>query len=153
MAISLEFKANLISKLHDLLDDKINLSKINIEKAKESRDSDTKSSMGDKYETSRAMIHIEIGKAETQVSQSHLLKKQLSMISPDKSLNTVQFGSLVETSEGIYFISIGLGLVEFEGNNIFCISMAAPLGKALKDKNVGDSVSFNGKVFELREVC
>jgi len=57
----------------------------------------------------------------------------------------VAFGSLVTTDQGRYFIAIGLGAVEMEGETCYAISLASPIGQALKDKGVGDVIEFSGK--------
>ncbi len=93
----------------------------------ESANSDTKSSMGDKYETGREMMMQEKGKLE---SQRGLLLKQLTIfkaIDLNKKFVKVELGSLVLTKQGIYFISTALGIVDVGGEKIFVISAGAPI--------------------------
>lgn len=106
---------------------------------------ETKSSAGDKYETSRAMINLEKEKVEANLLE--LIKKRLaiSAIDPAKVTNKVKNGSLVTTGAGIFFISTSLGKLEIDGNSIFVISPVSPIAQVMLDLTSGDSFEFNGK--------
>src|SRR6056297_344870 len=69
---------------------------------------ETKCSMGDKYETGRAMLHLEFEKLLGQLEQYGKLKKTLNSI-PAQVQEKVGFGSLVKTSGANYFIAIPAG--------------------------------------------
>ena len=77
-------KIDLLRKLEEVIQSKIEELKLSIASAKESRDNDTKSSAGDKYETGREMMQMEINKASAQ-----LAKHQLSLHELDKIGNEV----------------------------------------------------------------
>ena len=64
-----QLKGLIYNQLQEMLDRKIESAKKAIESAKEARDSDTKSSVGDKYETGRAMMQIELEKNEVQLNK------------------------------------------------------------------------------------
>ncbi len=117
--------------------------------AKESRDNETKSSVGDKYETGRAMAQAEVDKIKTQIQQTANLKTQLSTIDPDKQFEKVGVGSLVKTDQKTYFISIGIGRIEIEKEEIYCISMASPIGQLLQHKQLGEIFSFRGNEIKI----
>lgn len=138
-------KGLLISHLAELLNQKIEAAQLSIESAKESRDSDTKSSAGDKYETGRAMMQLEMEKNQVQLSKSLQLKNELSKIDVNKTHPKIEFGSVVKTNHGKYFISIGIGKVIVNNNDYFSISLASPIGKLLFHKKVGESFRFQGK--------
>ena len=66
---------NLILKeLNSVLNEKIVLLKKAIDQAVESRDLETKSSAGDKHETSRAIIQREIDQLASQLKKNENLK-------------------------------------------------------------------------------
>src|SRR5690606_34304897 len=65
---------------------------------------ETKSSSGDKYETGRAMMQLEIEKNGEQLAQSVKLKSMLTRINPDMRTASVQPGSLVLTDRGAFYI-------------------------------------------------
>lgn len=109
----------------------------------ESANSDTKSSMGDKYETGREMVMQEKGKLE---GQRGLLLKQLTIfkaIDLEKKFSKVELGSLVLTKQATYFISTALGMEEVSGQKIFVISAGAPIAQAMLDKTEGEIYVFN----------
>jgi len=58
----------------------------------------------------------------------------------------------VHTNQGIYFISIGFGKLELAEQLYYAISLASPIGQALKQAKVGDRVSFLGKVLEVLRI-
>lgn len=147
-----ELKQLAYNQLHNLLDEKIETLLFEIKSAKESRNSDTKSSAGDKYETGREMINIELQKNEVQLSKTNLLKKNLSQININNNYNKVEFGSFVKTNNGIYFISIGLGKMKVKDIEYYVISAVSPIGKLLLEKKVNDKVQFQDREFIIEEI-
>ena len=114
--------------------------------------SDTKSSAGDKHEVGRAMVQQELDQQEAQLAKLQSLLEELARVPMDRVYDRVGFGSLVATDQGSYFIAIGLGQVEVKGEPCFAVSLASPIGQALKDKHVGDVVSFHGKTISVQRI-
>ena len=150
--MSQNIKKQVLEKLIYILDNRIEESKIALKAAKDSRDSETKSSVGDKYETGRAMVQIEIGKYQDQLEKSLKLKNAVAQIEPEKKSSSVDFGSLVVTNHGKYMVSVGLGVIEVDKEKYFAISLASPLGKELDGKRVGDKLVFQGREIEIVEI-
>jgi transcription elongation GreA/GreB family factor len=115
--------------------------------AKESRDSDTKSSAGDKFETGREMMQREMDKISALIdtTQNSLKKLQLLTAGPAQ---VVCEGSLVETDQGMYYISIGYGKLD----EAYAISIESPLGALLKGKKIGESVEMRGKKMTIKSI-
>ncbi|MAZ27197.1 MAG: 3-oxoacyl-ACP synthase [Cytophagaceae bacterium] len=145
------FKERLTLHLHEYLDEKIDAFKQHIASIQESRDSDTKSSAGDKFETGRAMADIELGNVERQLNQTLNQKQELSRLSPNNH-DRAHFGSLVHTQQGIYFLAISLGALSLEGQDIFCISLSSPIGELLKGKSIGENITFRGKTIQITAI-
>lgn len=103
---------------------------------------DTKSSMGDKYETSREMLQQEINNLQIQLNE-HLKSQQILKNIQPNSHKIVTLGSLVETEKGMFFVAISLGEVIFNQEKIFVISAESPLAKAMNGKNVGETFIMN----------
>jgi len=139
-------------QLQELLDKKIDTLLYEIKSAKESRNSDTKSSAGDKYETGREMVNIEIQKNEVQLSKTNILKKNLSLININKTYNKIEFGSFIKTNIGIYFISIGLGKIKVNNIEYYAISAVSPIGKLLIDKKIKDKIQLQDREFIIDEI-
>ena len=105
---------------------------------------ETKSSVGDKYETGRSMVHAEIQKNRLQKFEWLEMLNACKQIIPVET-NRVELGSFVQTHEFNYLIAGGLGALEHEGQKLFVISPGSPLGRALWQKKVGDQFEINGK--------
>ncbi|MDB5201107.1 MAG: 3-oxoacyl-ACP synthase [Ferruginibacter sp.] len=110
---------------------------------------ETKSTAGDKHETALALLQIE---QENTRQQLRVLEEQqvlLEKIDPQIHTNEVRFGTVVQTTKGIYFISCALGKVVFENISFTAISLQSPLGMALAGKKKGADISINGNLHEI----
>ncbi|MBM77550.1 MAG: 3-oxoacyl-ACP synthase [Crocinitomicaceae bacterium] len=113
-----------------------------IKSAEISRDADSKSSAGDKHETSRAKIQTEIDQLSKQLFNAQKQKNDLLNIDTDQTNSLANVGSLVETNKGYFYISIGWGRIQMQNENYFVISLGSPIGMLLKNKKKGDSFQF-----------
>ena len=147
-----KLKEKIIHQLTELTETTISEASSAIASAKEARDNESKSSAGDKYETGRAMMQVEIEKYENQLQKTLFLKNELSKINLAKKYGKVENGSLVITDNEKYFISIGIGKIMIENENIYAISLASPVGILLKDKQAGDRIQLNGKEIMIRDI-
>ena len=135
-----------------MLAKKIVTAEVAIGLAKESRDNDTKSSAGDKYETGRAMMQLEMDKNEAQKSKILNLKRELSRINVQKEYSKAEFGSLIASNQGNYFISVGIGKMELANKIYYSVSLVSPIGKLLHNKKVGDKFLFQKKEFVINSI-
>ena len=145
-------KDELLKACEDFIEKKIRAAQKGIDELNESADVETKSSVGDKYETNRAMIHIEREKYSAQLLECTKLQKVLAMIKVKKHSSEVDSGSLAMTTQGNYYLGIAAGKVKIEEAEYFCISQASPIGQQLTGKSKGDAFTFNGRKYEVREV-
>jgi len=111
--------------------------------------SETKSSAGDKHETSRAMINLEQEKLGRQHQEVISLKEQFDKINFCNGHNTIQKGSLVITDKGIFLLSIALGKITVEDNDFILISNTSPIGNLLIGKQLGDVIHLNSNTFVI----
>ncbi|WP_304065741.1 hypothetical protein [Pedobacter glucosidilyticus] len=135
-----------------LLNLKINDIKSSIESVKESSKNDTKSSMGDKYETSREMLQQEINRLEKQLADANQQLFTLKNIAVNKKSDKITSGSYVKTSMGNFFIAVALGELNINNSKIFVISPVAPLGKNLQAKKMNDTFVMNNKEIKILNV-
>lgn len=152
MTKTANLKESIFKQIIKIIDERIESAKQAIQSAKESRDNETKSSVGDKYETGRAMMQMELEKNRVQLNIALKLKNELEKINLHKKFDSVEYGSLVTTSNGIYFISIGIGKLEVENETVYCISLASPIGKILHNKKAGDTFKFQGKELTIAKI-
>ena len=145
-------KKRIINYLEKEIDNKISNSKTDIKRAIESRNEATKSSAGDKHETSRALIQLEIEKYNNQLNKALFQKNELTKIHELNNYDCIGPGSLVITSQGVYLISIGIGKIAIEEDVFFCISLASPIGRLLSNKKVGEIINFNNQQIKIIEI-
>ena len=141
LAKTYQMKSELLEIIHQKISEKIQKLEQLIAETRASNN-DTKSSMGDKYETSREMLQQEINNLQIQLNE-HLKSQQiLKNINPNPH-KIVTLGSLVETEKGMFFIAISLGELSFNQEKIFVISAESPLAKAMNGKKTGESFVVN----------
>lgn len=110
---------------------------------------DSKSTAGDKHETSRAMVQLEQERTGRQLKDAEQQLSDFLKIDFQKGISLVSPGSLVQTNKGIFLISLALGKIQVEEQLIFAISIQAPLGKALAGSKQKDTVIFNGVSYQV----
>ncbi len=123
-----------------------------LDNQKENLHIESKSTAGDKHNTSRAMMHIEIDKLSQQLSKLIQINKLIQSVKPEKCNDKIQPGSLVETNFGYLYIIAPLGNISFKGKKIMVISLASPIGKALQDKTQGEFITLYGNRWEIKKI-
>lgn len=123
-----------------------------IEDIKQSLQSETKSSAGDKHETGRAMLQLEREKAGHQLAEIEKTKQILSKINTESTSKNIGLGSVVFTTTSNYFISISAGEFKVEDDTFYAISANTPIGQLLFGKSVGDVINFRNLEFKITKV-
>ena len=114
---------------------------------------ETKSSAGDKHETTRAMIQIEREKNSKRIKEIENSKKQLIVIKSVQLNNLkVSPGSIIFTSNNNYFISISSEIYSSDTNKIYCVSTNTPIAKSYSGKKIGDIVTFNNIESKIEKI-
>jgi hypothetical protein len=112
----------------------------------------TKSSAGDKHETTRAMLQIEREQAGERMVEIEKTQEVLYKIDLKSASKNAHLGSLVATNHGCFFLSISLGALSFEGESYFCIGLQTPIGKFLLGKQTGETFNFRGKNYTINSI-
>lgn len=123
-----------------------------IETAKEAAANETKSSAGDKYETAREMMQQEIDMNSLRISELQKQKAALQLIDTSKTVETVQNGSIVKTSQGNYYLGVSIGRLQVDKTFYYTLTGSSPLGARLQGMKKGDKFTFNGKEFVILDV-
>jgi transcription elongation GreA/GreB family factor len=152
MKYDLTIKEQLFAYCEQHIADRIATIEQNLQSIKEARNNETKSTAGDKHETGRAMMQIEERNSQAQLSEAMRVKNELTKIDPFKKSNKAALGSLVQTNNGLYYISIGLGKVTMDEKLYFCVSVNSPIGKELMHKEAGDTFTFNGNSINIEAI-
>src|SRR5690606_589382 len=112
---------------------------------------DTKSSMGDKYETSREMAQQEISRLQNQLKQAEIDLDKINNLDLNPS-ELVRMGSIVQTDQFDYFIAISIGAVKIKEKTIMIISKESPIGNLLFGKKENETVQFNNKTITIQKI-
>lgn len=117
-----------------------------MDEAQESANSESKSSMGDKYETGRAMAQLDRDLYAQRYDQIIAELEVLERIgeNPPVSVNAKP-GSMVETTVGCVFLAVSLGILKVGGQPVLAVSGQSPLGRAVLGKAAGDTFIFQGR--------
>ncbi len=147
-----EIKRRLLDLCRHHIGQRIQLAEKMMNDAQDSANHETKSSVGDKYETGRAMMQSERDKHARQLAEAIQVEQLLERIQPEAQHQRVQLGSLVRTDFGEYFISISAGRLPVGDKKYYAISPATPLASAMLGKQKGETFSFNDKQMAILEV-
>ncbi len=118
----------------------------------EASKNETKSTAGDKHETSKAMMHLEQEKLGNQVKEIELQLKEFNAVNFDTHSNQVVVGSLVETNLGYFFIATAIGKIQIDNESVFAISNKSPLGSKFLGLTSKDSIEFNNLHYTIKNV-
>lgn len=146
-------KAALFALCQQYVQQRIDTARQAMEAAQEAANSESKSSAGDKYETSRAMAQLERDRNAQLLAEAMKLSQDLDRLTVDKSYATVQPGSLVMTNRGAFFISISAGKLMVYEKDYFAVSPASPIAMALSGRKSGDVVTFNKMTYQIVNVA
>ncbi len=145
-------KKELLDRCYRYLNDRIDTYKNAIEEAQGCANNETKSTAGDKHDTSRAMMQLAVEQNGKHLAEAEKLKGILVQIDPDKTITTVSLGSIVFTDKGNFFLSISAGKIESNQTVFFAISPGSPIGQALRNHKKGDDFNFNGNCYHILDI-
>lgn len=146
-------KQSIVSYCIQLLDEQIADIRLQMRELITHAANDSKSTAGDKHETGRAMMQLEQAQLGKQLNEIEMKRATMTSIDLQIQHSTIREGSFVQASSGNFLIAAPIGKVEVEGESIFIITTASPLGKTLLGKKPGDKVSFNQKTMTILSIA
>ena len=148
-----ELKASLYQLCLKFINERIQTAETALQQAREASNDDTKSSAGDKYETSREMMQQDIDRNKRLLIDAEENQKVLNSIKDVPYSQSARNGSLVLTDQGSFYLSVSAGQLHLNDKTFFAISAVSPIGNLLLGKQKGDKFDFNGKKFLIKEVA
>jgi len=145
-------KQQLYNYSQEFVKEKLQTIQKTIQSNKEALNSETKSSAGDKHETGRAMLQLEMEKAGQQLAIVNQMQEQMAKINVETASKKACLGSLIITNKFKYFLSISVGMVTLDSEDYFVVSPSSPIGKLLLGKEVGDTIDSRGLKLEITEI-
>lgn len=123
-----------------------------IAERREAVGNETKSSMGDKYETTREMLQQDINMNLERLSKVKAELATLEIINPENVNTQISPGAFVKTDNGSFFIAVSIGKVKLLDENIFVISAHSPIALAMSGKKIQSTFTFNSRKYLIKEV-
>ena len=148
----MNIKEELLKKCHKFVNNRLQNIEETISSNQAALQSETKSSAGDKHETGRAMLQLEMEKAGQQLANIQQMKETLAKIDVTNKSTNAHLGSLIKTNTGNYFLSISAGQLKVDNELYFAVSVSSPIGKLLLGKSVNEQVMFNSKNIKLLSI-
>ena len=152
MNLSKNLKSNLYYQCMDYVMLRIETARQALNHAQESAKAEEKSSAGDKYETGRAMAHLEREKALEQLNEAIKLRSALEKVSQIDVSDRVSLGSIVFTDIHNFYLAISAGKLNYEGVEFVALAPASPLGAILLGRQKGDRFIFNKQTLVITEI-
>ena len=150
---TIELKSELHRQCVHIVNQRIDTIQKAIDASQETSNEDTKSSAGDKYETTRSMMQLDIEQQSIQLAEALKLKNTLVKIDPEVVSPAIQSGSLVTTDHGIFYLTVSIGSVTIGHQTFVVLSPAAPVGALMMGLQAGNEFIFNKKVFKVLQVA
>lgn len=147
-----DLKQQLYQACERYVDERIAELTASLRSIQQSANEETKSSSGDKYETGRAMAHLEIEKLQFQLVELNRAKADLHRIVITLPATPIKPGSVVFTSRGNFFISIHAGETTINNTTFFLISPASPVAQKMMGLNAQSEFTLNGRAFTILSV-
>ncbi len=148
----MEIKENLYQQCVDYVNKRLQTVEEIISSNQKALQSETKNSAGDKHETGRAMLQLEMEKAGQQLQGITQMKEILARIDISKKSKIAHLGSIVLTDKASYFLSISSGQLKFGDKQYFSVSISSPIGRLLLGKKEKETVVFNGAKQKIKEI-
>lgn len=123
-----------------------------MQSAQDAANEEEKSSAGDKYETSRAMSHLQKDMYAKHLEENRQELSRLKSVNYEKLYNEAAPGALVAAGDNLFFLAAGLGKHSVDGVTIYFLSPSAPLAKLLLHKKKGDHIHFNNQEIKIEIV-
>ncbi|GGI24699.1 3-oxoacyl-ACP synthase [Pedobacter mendelii] len=145
-------KSHLYKLCLTFIQNRIENIEYSLQQARQASNDDTKSSAGDKYETTREMMQQEMDRNSKLLYEAGQQKIALQLIENVDAAKEIKNGSLVLTSGGNFYISISAGELNYDGQIFFAVSQASPIGKLFIGKKVKEELNFNGKKYLVKDI-
>ena len=148
----LELKKELHRLCVEYAEKRAAAARLAVQEAQQAANDDTKSSAGDKYETTREMMQQEAEMNQAQLNEANKLKLALSNINTGTVDNKAGKGSMVLTDKANFYISISAGVLKVNDMDFFAISPVSPIGLKLAGLTAGSEFNLNDKFYFVKNV-
>ncbi|MFN0188204.1 MAG: hypothetical protein ACKVQV_05835 [Bacteroidia bacterium] len=136
-------KQQIVFNVREEMDTRVVEIELQLKALRDDVSNESKSSAGDKHETARAMMNLEQEKLGRQLQELMTMKEHFNKINFEIVSDKIQLGSMIETNKGYFLLSVGLGKIKANTQDLMLLSLQSPLGEMLLCKSEGDRVILN----------
>ena len=90
--------------------------------------------------------------AGKQLNEIEKVIRQLDKVNISDTSETIRLGSIIETNQANFFISISVGKLQVHDTIYLGVAPAAPIGRCLLGKVKNDQFNFNGVVYKIIKI-
>lgn len=138
-------KEELYLNCLEIVNEQINKYQGKINEINEYNEENKMSSTYDEYGNKGEMLN-EYEQNVDHLDRARAMKETLSHLDHTRRSETIRPGSVVETEDNYYYISVPLGEVHMDsGSKVYAISTEAPIYKSLEGLKEGDTFNFKDK--------
>lgn len=131
----------------------VDAARSDFEGLRSSLEGESKSTAGDKHETGRAMVQMEMEQAALRLSRMEDMQRQWRNLDPGSPRRDVRGGAVVLTDRGGFVIGVAWGPFEGPGDLAWrAISADAPLAVAWAGRGPGDALTFRDQAWRIEDV-
>lgn len=152
MSDQLKFKASVHQTCLAIISSRVQNARMAMEQAQETANNQEKSSVGDKYETARAMGQIDRDMNARQLEKAQNELAFLENIDTLKIHGEIAMGCIFELTDTLFFVATGLGPISVDGKQIIAISVQSPFYELAKNKKKGDEITFQNMKQKIKSV-
>lgn len=145
-------KVSLLAACKKYVDQRMDNARQAIAAASDASADDTKSSAGDKFETTREMMQQELNRHQQLLAEAQRMEQVLNNLDVRVEGGPAKLGSLVATSNGMFFIAVSVGQLQIDGIPYWVISPVSPLGQLLIGIEAGQQIHLNGKMYQIMDI-
>ena len=147
-----ELKFELQQQCKDLIKIRYEVVNKTIDDIEQALRDESKGTSGDKHHTERAMLQIEREATGKQLREIEKVMLQLDKVTISDVSETIRLGSIIETNQANFFISISVGKLQVDDIIYLGIAPAAPIGRCLLGKVKNDQFNFNGVIYKIIKI-
>lgn len=148
---ALELKEAVASEVAQQIHSKIDQLAKEIGALQQDRLGESKSSAGDKHETGRAMMDLELERLEVQMMKTKRALAELNSLSFGPSV-CAEPGALVVTNHHHFMLAIPWGKLHIMNRDVWVISIVSPMGQAMLHLKPSDVFEVNGTLHEILSI-
>lgn len=151
--VTQEIKKMLLAHVQKYADSRVNGLQHQIRELQQDLATESKSTAGDKHETGRAMMQLELETLGSALKEAEFLQNLARRIQISGAESSVVLsGSLVVCQGQWYFLSVSAGCFTYQGICYYCVSLQSPVGKQLLGKAVGDTISLPAGALQITAI-